>query len=355
MRLVGNGTPPRILQPCAVGGANRQGWCMRSSPTIQLTALICSVLVASTGLLACSNDSPCTVDTTSFDNSADTCLRFGVGTPGGLSAGEEVAAVAGVVGEQPSIVLAFSDFTAPPPIGGLDVVRGAGADPIVTWEPWKYLGGDSYDRSAFTTDSIISGAHDDYLYRWADELAAWGERVYLRFAHEPNGTWYPWSPAGGTSPQAYVQVWRHVRSIFATKNVQNVRWIWAPNVVLAGEQLADWYPGDDVVDVIGVDGYNWGTSIPDGKWTSPKDLFGESLDQIREVAVDKPILVTEVGSAEQGGSKPDWIKDLVDYLGGAPNVSGFVWFDFNKEADWRIESSPRSAAAMTEALQKALN
>lgn len=328
---------------------------MSSSSVFRFTAAICSVLAASTGLFACSTELPCTVDTTSVDNSASTCLRFGVGTPGGLSAGEEVAAVADLVGERPSIVLAFSDFATAPPTAGLDVVRSAGADPVVTWEPWKHLGGDSYDRSAFTMASLVSGAHDDYLYRWADELAAWGQPVYLRFAHEPNGTWYPWSPAGGTSPETYVQAWRHVYGIFATKNVRNVRWIWAPNVIVAGEKLVQWYPGDDVVDVIGVDGYNWGTSIPGGEWTSPKNLFGESFAQIRRFAPDKPILVTEVGSAEQGGSKPGWIADLVDYLEGAANVSGFVWFDFDKEADWRIESSPGSAAAMTEALQKALN
>jgi beta-mannanase len=328
---------------------------MRSFSTLQVTAVLCCMLVVSTGIVACTTESDCTVDTTAMDNSADTCLRFGVGTPGGLSATNEVAAVTSLVGEQPSIVLAFSDFTAIPPITALNAVRGAGADPIVTWEPWRYQGGDSYDWSAFPLASIIAGAHDDYLYRWADELAAWGQPVYLRFAHEPNGTWYPWSPAGGTSPQTYVAAWRHVRGIFDSKNVQNVRWIWAPNVVLANEQLADWYPGDDVVDVVGVDGYNWGTAIPKGTWTSPKKLFGPSFDQIGEFAADKPILVTEVGSAEQGGSKSDWIRDLVAYLDGAKSVSGFVWFDYDKEADWRIDSSPKSAQAMSEALQKALH
>ncbi|WP_207843367.1 glycoside hydrolase family 26 protein [Williamsia soli] len=328
---------------------------MSSSSVFRVTAVICSVLVASTGVFACSTRTPCSVETASFDNAAVTCLRFGVGTPGGLSAPDEWTAVSELVGERPSIVLAFSDFTAAPPISGLDLVRSTGADPIVTWEPWKHLGGDDYDRSAFSIESIISGAHDDYLYRWADELAAWGQTVYLRFAHEPNGTWYPWSQAGGTSPQSYVRAWRHVRAIFATKNVQNVRWIWAPNVVLDGEQLVDWYPGDDVVDVIGIDGYNWGTFIPGGEWTSPKRLFGESFAQLEDFASDKPILVTEVGSVEQGGSKPEWIDDLVDYLAGMASVSGFVWFDFNKEADWSINSSPGAAAAMTEALKKALN
>jgi beta-mannanase len=272
-----------------------------------------------------------------------------------LSAGEELTAVTSLVGEAPSIVLAFADFTAVPPISDLTTVHDLGADPIVTWEPWRHLGGDSYDWSAFTMASIISGAHDDYLYRWADELAAWGKTVYLRFAHEPNGTWYPWSPAGGTSPQTYVEAWRHVRGIFASKNVQNVKWIWAPNVIGDGNPLAQWYPGDEYVDAVGIDGYNWGTSIPGGTWTPPEELFGPSFREIRQLAPDKPILITEVGSAEQGGSKAKWIGELVDYLAGSTNVSGFVWFDYDKEADWRLGSSQQSATAMAKALEKVMN
>lgn len=68
---------------------------------------------------------------------------------------------------------------------------------------------------------------------------------------------------------------------------------------------------------------------------------------------DTPILVTEVGSTEAGGSKADWIADLVTYLDDADDVTGFVWFDHDKEADWRLGSTAAAGAAMAHALEKA--
>jgi len=131
----------------------------------------------------------------------------------------------------------------------------------------------------------------------------------------------------------------------------NVKWVWAPNVPISDVPLSRWYPGADYVDVLGIDGYNWG-SVPGHRWTSPNELFGSSLDQLRELAPDKPILVTEVGSAEAGGSKADWIADLVDYLDKADGVTGFVWFDHDKESDWGLNSSPEAGRAMARALEE---
>jgi mannan endo-1,4-beta-mannosidase len=77
------------------------------------------------------------------------------------------------------------------------------------------------------------------------------------------------------------------------------------------------------------------------------------LDQLRIVCPEKPILVTEVGCAEAGGRKADWIARLVDFLGHQSDVMGFVWFEQEKQTDWRITSTPESAAAMASALRTA--
>ena len=62
------------------------------------------------------------------------------------------------------------------------------------------------------------------------------------------------------------------------------------------------------------------------------------------------MLVAETSSAEQGGSKADWNAALIGYLAAQPDVRAVVWFDFNKETDWRINSSPTSSAALASAL-----
>ncbi len=58
----------------------------------------------------------------------------------------------------------------------------------------------------------------------------------------------------------------------------------------------------------------------------------------------------ETASAEQGGSKADWIRALFGYLAAQPDVTAVVWFDHLKETDWRLGSSHASAAALREAL-----
>ena len=78
------------------------------------------------------------------------------------------------------------------------------------------------------------------------------------------------------------------------------------------------------------------------------------LDEIAALTPAKPVLVSEVGCAEAGGSKSDWITTLIDFLIQRLEVTGMVWFDHDKETDWRITSSPASAAAMAEALRRPL-
>lgn len=278
-------------------------------------------------------------------------MRFGVSTPGGPTAAGEFERVAETVGQAPTLVLSYADFATPPPIEGLQAAARLGAEPVLTWEPWRWLGDGQYESTRFSMRSIADGAHDDYLYWWADALAKWGARVYLRFAHEANGTWYPWSVTAGTDPRDYVHAWRHAHKIFTAKGAHNVTWVWAPNISFPGSTPMDeLYPGDDVVDVVGLDGYNWGTSQPWSHWIAPDDLFGPSLGEVNAIAPGKPVVITEVGSADAGGDKPQWIRALLDFVRAEPSVRAFIWFDHDKEADWRLASTPESAAAFADAL-----
>ena len=53
-------------------------------------------------------------------------------------------------------------------------------------------------------------------------------------------------------------------------------------------------------------------------------------------------MISEVGSAEQGGDKPAWITDFFSGLAARPEIRGFLWFNHDKEADWRVQSSDAS-------------
>ncbi|MBF4618233.1 beta-mannanase [Clavibacter sp. VKM Ac-2873] len=281
---------------------------------------------------------------------SDARLRFGVATPGGPTAGKELDAVAAQVGEDPSIVLSYADFTQAPPIAALDDVRARGAESLLTWEPWK--AGAGVNQPGFSNASIIAGDHDAYLRQWGSELAAWGGPVSLRYAHEMNGDWYPWAEGvNGNAAGSYVAAWKHVHDVVVAQGATNVKWVWTPNVPYTGSTLlAGLYPGAAYVDVVGLDGYNWGTGVAGRTWVSPSLLFSFGLERLRAVAAGKPIIIAETASSEVGGSKSAWDGDLISFLQAQPDVVAFVWFDMDKEADWRIGSSASSATAIRDAL-----
>ncbi len=74
-------------------------------------------------------------------------------------------------------------------------------------------------------------------------------------------------------------------------------------------------------------------------------VFGSTLAELATLAPTKPIMVGETASAELGGSKASWITEFFAQLAQRPQIKGFVWFNHNKETDWRIESSTTATQA----------
>lgn len=227
-----------------------------------------------------------------------------------------------------------------------DAVESRHAVPIVTWLP------DSRDGRVIAIRDVADGKYDDYLRKSADEAKAWGHPFYVRFAHEMNGDWYSWGRGvGGNRPSDYVNAWRHVVEVFRAAGANNVRWVWSPNVY--GNDVAsfrDFYPGDSWVDWVALDGYNFGTSGPSG-WRTFAQIFDRSYQEIIKLT-QKPLMIGETASAEGGGNKPAWVRQALnrDLSERFPRVKALVWFDREKEADWRVDSSSKTAQAFREAV-----
>lgn len=209
-------------------------------------------------------------------------------------------------------------------------ISSTGPTVMITWEPWEPNG--NATQPIYALRSIVNGNHDALIRTWATQIKMWGKPLLLRFAHEMNGNWYPWGTANSNTSSEYVQAWNKVRSIFNSVGVTNVTWVWSPNVDFP---LSIYYPGDSSVDLIAVDGYNWNTS-------SPEQVFGSTIDRIRAFT-QKPIFIGETGCPEYSG-KAKWITDFFTLM-KARNLIGFVWFNYKKEQDWRIESSSAATNA----------
>jgi hypothetical protein len=319
-------------------------------PLVALLVLVLGFCVASAGSASAAPALRKTRTVQTTFASTTTAAGFGVTTPGGFRAAAELDQVAQVAGAAPSVVMAYSDFAHSLDVAGLDAVAARGATPMITWEPWVWGGG--INQPAYSLARITAGAYDGYLRSWAKGLRSWGKPVYLRFAHEMNGDWYPWSErVNGNRPGDYVAAWRHVRAVFDAQKVTNVRWVWSPNVSYPGSlDLRSVFPGGKYVDVVAVDGYNWGAAAAWSAWTNPDQLFGATLAELRSIAPGTPIGIAEVASAEQGGSKATWVSDFFTWMRSQPDLAFFVWFDQAKEADWRIDSSQSSAAAFAAGL-----
>jgi hypothetical protein len=276
---------------------------------------------------------------------------FGLSPSTGSQGTAQVRGIEHLLGRKVNVVNFYAGWThAGFATRALDAVDALGAVPQVTWEPWNYRLGTKQARYALSR--IVAGDFDGYIRGWAKAAAKWGKPLLLRFAQEMNGTWYPWgATVNGNTAGEYVRAYRHVASVKAT----NVIWVWSPNILYPGAvSLSSVYPGNAYVNWIGVDGYNWGTSLPHkGGWRSPAAVFVPTLDALKRLAPTKPVMIAETASAEQGGSKAAWITNLFKLLQKYPEVRAVSWFNYNKGGtNWKITSSKTAVRAMKNSLAK---
>jgi len=261
-------------------------------------------------------------------------------------------------GIHPKLVAFFLAWPAPNaptyfPRESVESVSAAGAIPVLTWEPWVF---DGAHPKTISANAILDGAYDAYLTSFARAARDFGRPLWIRLAHEMNSDHYHWGVAadayGPETPFLYRDLFRHVVDIFRAQGVTNVRWIFCPNAesvpsparspAAAWNRASRYYPGDDYVDVLGMDGYNWGGTLADpagawrSQWQSFEEIFAPLHAELRQLAPTKPMIVFETASVSTGGDKAAWITAA---LGTAARwrLDAVCWFQVNKETDWRLE------------------
>jgi hypothetical protein len=210
--------------------------------------------------------------------------------------------------------------------------------PLISWLPYAY---DNW-TAPNPNEIIASGVYDDYIRSFVKNLKVFlsgpdgifgtndDRRAYLRFAHQMNGNWFPWAPNCAWSCQqtgqniaqtavSYVTMWRHVTKIFddfGIRNASRLQLVWTVNNInMQDDPLEKFYPGDFYVDWIGVDGYNFGDTIPAHNWEPATKVFKDIFSQIKSVTSKKPIAVTEFGSVtspKTADDKNQWISDAFE-------------------------------------------
>lgn len=281
--------------------------------------------------------------------SAQTPVQLGVYLSGGGGSASTLDNYASMVGGKPNLFLVFRNMSGPllysTEIANL---RSRGETPVVTLEPYTSTGVASFAE-------IAAGKYDAYFKKEADAVRGLGMTVMIRFAHEMNLLSSDWAAGKlGNTAAGYVEAWRHIVTIFRTEGASNVKWVWAPNVDYGGRPFNQFYPGDEWVDYVGLDGYNWGTSSG-GTWQTFSKIFASSYATITQLS-SKPLIITETAASETGGNKAAWIEETYfeTIPQKMPRVAGVIWFNDNKERDWRVESSQASLDAYRKVVASSL-
>jgi len=284
----------------------------------------------------------------------------------GLPTRSELSTLVSDTGVQPRLVLFYLQWPQQPEAGAfpgvtLHAIESIGALPVLTWEP-MFIDPEKGEQM-IPAERITSGKYDLYLEKIARECRQFGTLMLIRFAHEMNLAHYHWGAApevfGPDSPARYRAMYRYVVAKFRAQRADNVRWVFCPNSdSVPAEQwnsIAAYYPGEDVVDVVGLDGYNWGTTQTkaangwDSQWRTFESIFSASLAELKQVAPGKPVGVFETSSAYLGGNKEEWVTSALDSARSL-GLGALVWFQVNKEIDWRLQT--QVSEAVRSAIQK---
>ncbi len=251
------------------------------------------------------------------------------------------------------------------PQAAADLVTAHSAIPHLVWEICHP--GESPLQSSITLRAIVDGLYDDYLKRYAAQVAAWDRRLFIRILHEFNGTWYSWSGfKNNHDTELFKAAWVHVVRLFRREGATRVSWIWSPNVIGGGTPEADqwnalhrYWPGEEFVNWIGLDGYNFYPFFEgEQPLLSTETLFRRTYDECCALVPNIPFMLAEFACGEYeapGHHLPDkaaWIRDCFETLNRTfSRLELIYWFHVKKEKDWRIDSSPAALQAFRDGLQ----
>lgn len=231
-------------------------------------------------------------------------------------------------------------------IESLKNISSIKAIPILTWEP---IIANNSDRKTIEYIEILEGKYDFYIDQIATEIKRFDQKIIVRLMHEMNLPQYHWGYNSEVDKdnysKIYIKLYRYIVDRFKSQNVSNVAWAFCPNNESVPNEewnnLENFYPGDNYVDIIGLDAYNWGDFTRDdwhSTWKSLDQLTSDSLRKLKSLASNKDIMIFETATVGNESEKIKWINEALLFA-SENNLRSIIFFDINKEMNWEIPSS----------------
>ena len=233
---------------------------------------------------------------------------------------------------------------------------------LYSWEPHCVPGGECVSFAA-----VARGDFDGYLQRVVESMRKFPYDLYVRPWGEMNADWSAWQPSSNKpragTPEEFIAAWRHVYELFQRAGVHNLKFVFNPDAThdASTVPIERIWPGAGYVDVLGIDGYNWGLGsekMP-GEWSDFEDIFAPMYQTLTALHPTAPLWICEVGSKEpeknDGNVRPAprdpthkksaWIDAMMSSQ-KFPRLTALIAFNVLKERDFRFESSTDSLRAI---------
>lgn len=192
-------------------------------------------------------------------------------------------------------------------------------------------GGNSWDKTSAVKD-IIGGKHRDTYELWVSRVADFMKSlktetemvpVIFRPFHEMNGSWFWWGE-GNCSPEDYKTLWIETLELLKDKHdVHNLLYAYSPNKLNPTDDYLKYYPGDDYVDILGIDIYDFKNSED-----YIKSVVND-LKIVKDIASQKRKIYAFTETGLETLSTPNWFTEV---LYPAIENSGIAWVLFWRNA-----------------------
>ncbi|WP_405807017.1 glycoside hydrolase family 26 protein [Streptomyces sp. NBC_01187] len=183
------------------------------------------------------------------------------------------------------------------------------------------------------------GAFDRHFRTLAERLVRLGAPdTVLVLGWEMNGTTY--THRCGPDPRAWKSYWRRIVTTMRAVRGQKFRFDFAPN---RGEDAIGWtkcYPGDDVVDIIGMDSYD---QPPGEDFTDMVNQPYGLRQQVEFAAAHrKPISYPEWGLF-RNGDNPEYMRGMLRWIDRHKPLYQTIT-DYCPHGVWQCRGNPESSA-----------
>jgi beta-mannanase len=248
-------------------------------------------------------------------------LPFGVYDPYG-----EFSDVKGVAIEH--LFLPWEDVFLPSLAEAETYTKARNRTVLVTIEPWTWSR-DARNSPRILQQGIADGTYDNTMRTVCAALATIDVPMTIRWAQEMDDASGQFIWAGWT-PQTYIDAYRQMITICRVA-APKAKFMWSP---LGRETMAEYYPGDDYVDVVGLSVFSlqpWEQATLGGA-QSFDDIFAPRYQ--RALQFGKPIMIAELGYVGDLAHVTEWDDAVRATATKYPELAATVYFNQQEVYPW---------------------